>query len=100
MAIYFEWDTNKASANIRDHGVSFPVASFVFRDVSRITEEDSVVDREQRLRTIGIGKGTAVLIVIYLEGVWGLDTYVRIISARRATPGERGDYEQNRALHL
>jgi len=96
--MYFEWDEKKAAINKRDHGISFRAAALVFEDEYRIPEEDSVADGEQRWRTIGIAEGITVVLVVYLEEVWSEDIYVRIISARRATPGERRDYEQNRAL--
>jgi len=67
----------------------------VFDDPYRITQEDSVVEGELRWRTVGAAYGIVVLLVIHLEEDFGGDLYVRIISARRATAGERSDYEQN-----
>ena len=32
MNLHFEWDVNKATANIAKHGVSFEEAATVFRD--------------------------------------------------------------------
>jgi uncharacterized DUF497 family protein len=96
VAIHFEWDDEKAARNLREHGVSFAAARLVFFDPWRITDEDLVVDGEQRWRTIGLADDTAVLLVAHLEGTWGHDLHVRIISARRATPLERAEYEQNR----
>jgi uncharacterized DUF497 family protein len=95
--IHFSWDENKSAYNKRVHGISFPAAIPVFYDPYRLTEEDSVVDGEQRWRTIGTATGIAVLLVVHLEEAFGGDLFVRIISARTATPGERSDYEQNRA---
>jgi uncharacterized DUF497 family protein len=95
MAIYFDWDDEKNRRNIRDHGMDFDTASEVFGDPFRITQEDSVVQGEQRWRTIGVGIGITVLLVVHLEEDFEGDLLVRIISARRATPVERSDYDQN-----
>ncbi len=93
--IYFEWDENKAARSRRDHGISFQTASLVFDDPFRLTEEDSVVDGEQRMRTTGLIGGTLVVIVIHLEAADTEDLFVRITSARKATPEEGRTYEQN-----
>ncbi len=95
--IYFDWDDKKAAKNLLDHGVDFEDAKVVFNDPYRITEEDSVVDGELRWRTIGTALGIVILFVAHLEEDFGEDIFVRIISARAATAGERRDYEQNRA---
>ena len=95
--IYFDWDEKKAAKNLRDHEVDFEDAKTVFNDPYRITEEDSVVNGEQRWRTIGTALGIAILFVAHLEEDFGEDIFVRMISARAATAGERRDYEQNRA---
>jgi uncharacterized protein len=93
--IYFEWDEAKAARNLRVHGISFITATAVFEDPYCITEEDSVVDGELRLRTTGLVNGTTMVIVIHLQEVNHLDTFVRIISARKATPLETTLYDQN-----
>jgi uncharacterized protein len=94
--IYFEWDENKAERNFRVHHISFDEAAIVFEDPYRTTEEDLVVEGEQRWRTIGIVSGLIIVLVIHLEEDIGEDLFVRIISARRATPVERSDYDKNR----
>ena len=68
--ILFEWDEAKAVRNLRVHGVSFRLAARVFDDVMRLTEEDSVVEGEQRWRSIGTADGHPVVFVIHLEEVW------------------------------
>lgn len=77
--------------------MDFDEASVVFEDPYRTTEEDSVVENEQRWRTIGIVAGLAIVLVVHLEEEDGEDLFVRINSARRATPVERSDYDNNRA---
>jgi uncharacterized DUF497 family protein len=95
--IHCEWDDWKNAENLRLHGVDFADARYVFGDSYRITEEDSVVDGEQRWRTIGTALGIALLLVIHLEEDFQGNMFVRMISARSATPWERSEYEQNRA---
>jgi uncharacterized DUF497 family protein len=43
MEEMFEWDAEKAAANLRNHGVAFPEAVMAFRDSFRIERID---DRE------------------------------------------------------
>jgi uncharacterized DUF497 family protein len=40
MALEFEWDSAKADANLKEHGVSFDEATTVFRDGLSITISD------------------------------------------------------------
>ena len=98
--IHFEWDEAKAASNLREHGVDFLDAIGVFDDPFRMSEEDSVVDGELRWRTIGTALGITILLVVHLEDDFGEDVFVRMISARKATPGERSNYEQNRASDI
>ena len=95
MAVYFDWDEEKSRRNLRDHGISFDDASLVFDDIYRITKEDSVVEGEQRWRTIGIAFDISVVLVVHLEEDLDEDLLIRIISARKATKGESDDYDQN-----
>jgi uncharacterized DUF497 family protein len=94
MAIYFDWDENKNRLNELHHGIDFETASLIFDDDERITEEDSVVAGEQRWRTIGIALGISILLVVHLGEDLDGDLFVRMISARRATPGEAARYDQ------
>jgi uncharacterized DUF497 family protein len=96
--IHFSWDDEKNRRNLRDHGIDFSDARLAFFDPYRITQEDSVVDGEWRWRTIGTARNFSVILVAHLEEDFAGDLFVRIISARGATPVERYEYEQNR-LH-
>jgi len=62
--VTYEWDSTKASANLRKHKVSFAEAASVFIDPLAWTFEDpNHSDQENREITIGISsKGRAVLI--------------------------------------
>ena len=87
----FEWDEEKANANLRKHGISFDEAATVFLDPFSITipDPDHSID-ELRYVDIGISEKGGVLIVVYTER----DVRIRIISCRKATPSERRLYEE------
>ena len=85
----FEWDPRKASANLRAHGVSFELASTVFRDPFAIEFIDDRADYgEERFVIIGLAEGRVLLYVAHTERA----DRIRIISARRATQDEQDGY--------
>lgn len=85
----FEWDEEKAIANIRKHGVSFVEGSQVFDDSLSLTLPDPDHSAsEERLIIIGQSREHHVLVVSYAER--GED--IRIINARPAKPKEKRDY--------
>jgi hypothetical protein len=92
----FDWDANKARANLAKHGVSFPLATSVFRDPLALTifdEEHS--DDEERWVTLGRARNGQVLVVVHTgEEPRAGALHIRIISARLADPAEVRDYEQ------
>ena len=89
----FEWDDEKALANVESHGVHFEEARTIFEDAYSITERDEVnSDFEDRYLTIGLSLISRVLFVVHTERA----ERIRIISARRATPSERAAYEEQR----
>ena len=84
----FEWDDEKARANLAKHKVSFEVARAVFDDLNAIDElDDRDHDGEERSNRTGMVNGI-LLTVIHTER----DDRYRIISARRATRREQEDY--------
>jgi uncharacterized DUF497 family protein len=88
MSDDFEWDEAKAAENYAKHGVSFEMATEVFKDPFAIERLDDREDHgEDRFVLIGMAEG-AVLTVIYTER----NGRIRIISARRATRHEQDDY--------
>ena len=92
MTQRFEWDEDKAAANLRKHGVPFEEAASVFFDPLAYTFDDpdhSV--GEQRLMTFGFSRSGHLLAVVHAER----GRAIRIICARRATRHERGIYEQS-----
>ena len=84
----FEWDFDKARANLRKHGVDFADAATVFDDPLAVTLPDEG-EEEPRFVTIGSDAEGHLLVVVY---AWRGDA-IRIISAREATPMERRQYE-------
>jgi uncharacterized protein len=87
----FEWDAEKAAANLVKHGVSFEAAKTVFNDPLYVdfNDPDHSVD-EHRYIIIGESQQRQLLIVSYTER----DDVVRLISAREVTGSEREAYEE------
>jgi uncharacterized DUF497 family protein len=84
----FEWDSDKAAANWRDHGVTFDQATKAVRDAFAIEAIDERENYgEERVNLIGVCDGT-LLHVTYTER----GERIRIISARRAQRHEQGNY--------
>jgi uncharacterized DUF497 family protein len=98
MASYlrFSWDERKNRSNRRKHHVSFETAALVFDDPCHISHLDREVEGELRWQTIGMVKGTHVLLVAHTspESDDEEEENIRIISARKATPQERRVYVQ------
>jgi uncharacterized protein len=88
----FEWDAAKEKVNWRAHGVSFELATTVFKDPFAIELVDEREDYgEERLIIIGMAE-RVLLFVAFTER----EERIRIISARRATKYEQDHYfEQN-----
>ena len=97
--LYFEWDPAKAAANLEKHGISFAAAAAALEDPYAIEEEDQVVEREIRLRTIGMADGEIIVTVTHTNRPNDPDDteIARIISARRATKSERRRYDELRS---
>jgi hypothetical protein len=87
----FEWDPEKASSNVRKHGVTFNEAATAFGDPLAITfaDPDHSMD-ENRYLTFGISRLDRLLVVSHTER----RGRVRIINARLMTRQERRIYEQ------
>ncbi|MDJ0649979.1 MAG: BrnT family toxin [Xenococcaceae cyanobacterium MO_188.B19] len=91
MALHFEWDENKATANYQKHGISFDEAKTVFNDPFSITIVDPNHSlEEERYIDIGLSAKLRILVVVYTER----HSKIRIISCRQATTRERKTYEQ------
>lgn len=90
--LLFEWDSTKATKNVKIHGVSFDEASTAFRDTLSLTIYDSLhSNEEERQILIGNSYKNRLLVVVHTER----GDKIRIISARKATKNEKKQYEEN-----
>ena len=92
--MHWTWDPDKDRINQQQHRIDFQTAQLVFHDPFAVTEEDPY-PHEQRWKTTGTVRQT-IIVVIH---TWpdARDEDGRIISARKATPFERRDYEEQYA---
>ena len=87
----FEWNPQKAAANLAKHTVSFEDAATVFGDLlGRIMADPRHSIGEERLVLLGLSQSQHLLAVMYVDR----GEAIRIISARRATRRERRTYEE------
>lgn len=86
----FEWDENKANANIAKHGIDFQGAIRIFESFFLLIPSDR--RHEERLKAIGAVDDVVITVVF----TWR-ETRRRIISARRAKHDERQAYRQAHA---
>lgn len=89
--IRFVWDSKKAEANRRKHGVSFDEARSVFYDEDAQLKADPDHSQDED-RFILLGQSAKIRILIVCHCYRESDDLIRIISARRATKNERRSY--------
>ena len=88
----FERDPVKARLNLRKHGIAFEEAQTVFADDDAILLADPAhAESEDRFYLLGLSSRLRVLVVIHCYQ--SDDGIVRLISARKATPSERAQYD-------
>ena len=87
----YEWDETKRQENLRKHGVDFADAVGALEDPASLTVEDAVAESEPRYVTLGAGFSGRVLYVVWTERSGDA---IRIISARKASPGEASHYRE------
>ncbi len=93
MALLFEWDLNKASGNVKKHGITFDEASTAFQDPISITISDPAHSKvEERFVLLGCSYRYRLLVVVHTER----GEHIRIISARAATKKEKSQYEESK----
>lgn len=92
----FEWDDTKNRQNLKKHGIDFETAQLVFEDPHQLSVQDRVVEGEERWRTLGDIDG-AIVMVAHTWREEADEEFVRLISARSASPRERRIYEAHKA---
>ena len=91
LDIHFEWDSAKASANLRKHGVAFEEAETVFSDdLALLIDDPEHSDEEDRFVLLGLSAAPRILAAVHAYRS-AQDT-IRIISARKAAKAERSTY--------
>ena len=86
----FVWNPEKAESNLHKHNVSFWEAISVFDDPLAVTYDDpDHSEQEDRFITYGLSDPNHLLIISHTFRAG----QTRIISARKATRGERTFYE-------
>ena len=87
----FEWDPEKAAANLKAHKVSFEDAVTVFQDRLAVVHPDpDQSEGESREILVGHSIKGHLLLVSFTDR----ESRIRVISARRANRWERGEYEE------
>jgi len=95
--VKFEWDSEKEKANRQKHKISFPEACYVFADKYMLTlYDDEHSAEEDRWTTIGQSLSNRILVVVHTYRKMKDKESVRIISARKATKHEEGQYFERR----
>jgi uncharacterized DUF497 family protein len=86
-----EWDPRKAKLNLEKHGVSFEEAATALSDpMAAIGADPDHSMTEQRYITFGVSEKGRFVVVSHTEK----GETIRIISARKASKGEREVYEE------
>ena len=85
------WDPNKAEINFKKHKIRFSDAELVLYDPFAMTLEEQVIEGEQRF--VSVGSDAVGRIVVVVFSYRRADT-IRLISAKKATPLQRKQYEK------
>jgi uncharacterized DUF497 family protein len=89
----FLWNSAKAKANRRKHGITFEEAATVFADPLAVLRDDrSAGHDERRMQIMGYSVFGRLLLVVHVE-VYD-ETSIRIISARTVAARERRRLER------
>jgi uncharacterized protein len=76
--------------NLKKHNVRFSDAEFVLYDPFALTLEEQVIEGEKRFVTVGSDAIGRVVVIVYSYR----PHTIRLISAKRATPSQRKQYEK------
>ena len=89
--LHFEWDDEKAAANVKKHGISFEEAKSVFRDErAKLINDPDHSESEDRFVLLGLSETLRLLVVCHCYR--DENHVIRIISARKATTKESKSY--------
>jgi len=83
-----EWDAAKAASNLRKHGADFADAVSALEDERALTRPDPDARDEERFVSLGMDAEGRVLVTVFTLRT----SSVRLISSRKASPGERRRY--------
>jgi uncharacterized DUF497 family protein len=86
----YEWDPTKAAANLAKHKVHFADAALSLEDPRALTMPDPDAVGEERFIALAADPTGRVLVTVFSH----VGANIRIISARRASAGERKRYEK------
>jgi uncharacterized DUF497 family protein len=89
----FDWDPKKAALNLRKHGVGFERAATIFLDPRAVSILDEESEGEERWVTIGLDASARILVAVHtFYEIDATRCQIRLISARKATKRETGQY--------
>jgi len=96
MRFNFEWDPMKARLNWKKHGVSFELASTIFRDRYALSIYDlDHSEDEERWITLGIAANGALLVAHHTFAAIDDETVkIRLISSIKAVRREQDQYAE------
>ena len=93
IAVTFDWDPKKEKANLQKHKVSFEEASTAFYDpLAKVAQDPDHSIDENRYILIGHSAKSNLLFVVHVYR--DNSEIIRIVSARKATKREIGDFEE------
>jgi uncharacterized protein len=88
----YEWDPAKVRRNAAKHGVDFADAVIALSDDAAVTIPDPDSEDEDRFVSLGMDPNSRVLVTVFTHR----GERIRIISSRKASRGERRQYEEGR----
>ena len=86
----YEWDPLKAAANLAKHKVDFADAALSLEDPLALTMADPDAIGAARFVALAADPTGRILVTVFAH----VGANIRIITARRASPGERKRYEK------
>jgi hypothetical protein len=94
MKARFTWDPAKAERNQRVHGISFETAAEVFDDPNQVVGDNYFIksDGEQRYQVIGMSRGLALLLAVFVDRSRPEVEVIHLILARKAVDYEKSIY--------